>query len=78
VARRLRPRELVLAVPVAPPDTVAMLAPRVERLVCLASPPRFRSVGQWYDRFDQTSDEEVQTLLAGAGASGSHQSRMRP
>jgi putative phosphoribosyl transferase len=70
VARRLRPRELLLAVPVAPPDTVATLAPLVERLVCLASPMRFRSVGEWYERFDQTSDREVQDLLAAANHEG--------
>ncbi|WP_296948771.1 phosphoribosyltransferase [uncultured Massilia sp.] len=66
VARRLGPRELVLAIPVAPPDTVAALAARVDRLVCLSSPARFRSVGQWYDSFDQTGDAQVQDLLAAA------------
>jgi predicted phosphoribosyltransferase len=66
VARRLGPRALVLAIPVAPPDTAATLAPRVDELVCLSTPLRFRAVGQWYDAFDQTSDEEVQDLLATA------------
>lgn len=72
VARRLQPRELVLAIPVAPPDTLALLAPRVERLVCLSRPARFRSVGEWYERFDQTSDEEVQALLATAWGADAH------
>lgn len=66
VARRLGPRELVLAIPVAPPDTAAALAPRVDELVCLSTPLNFRAVGQWYDAFGQTSDEEVQDLLAAA------------
>lgn len=66
VARRLRPRELVLAIPVAPPDTLQALAPHVDALVCLLAPPRFRAVGQWYERFDQTSDAEVQDLLEAA------------
>lgn len=66
VARRLGPAALVLAIPVAPPDTVRTLAPLVDRLVCLSSPPRFRSVGQWYDSFGQTDDGEVQQLLATA------------
>jgi predicted phosphoribosyltransferase len=66
VARRLRPARLVLAVPVAPPETVRRLAPHVDELVCLSAPPRFRSVGEWYDSFDQTSDGEVQDLLATA------------
>ena len=55
---------MVVAVPVAPPDTLAALAPLVDELVCLAAPLRFRAVSQWYDSFDQTSDEEVQDLLA--------------
>jgi len=66
VARHLGPRELVLAIPVAPPDTAAALAPRVDELVCLSTPLNFRAVGQWYDTFGQTGDEEVQDLLATA------------
>jgi len=66
VARGLGPDELVLAVPVAPPQTLAVLEREVDRLVCLSAPPLFRSVGQWYDAFDQTGDEEVQDLLADA------------
>lgn len=66
VARRLQPAELALAIPVAPPDTVRMLAPHVDALVCLAAPPRFRSVGEWYDSFDQTDDAQVQHQLAEA------------
>jgi predicted phosphoribosyltransferase len=66
VARRLGPDALVLAVPVAPPQTLAALEDEVDALVCLSAPPLFRSVGQWYDVFDQTGDEEVQDLLAAA------------
>lgn len=64
VARRRGATRVVVAVPVAPPETLAALAPLVDELVCLAAPPRFRAVSQWYDSFDQTSDEEVQDLLA--------------
>jgi predicted phosphoribosyltransferase len=66
VARSLGPEALVLAVPVAPPQTLAMLEDEVDALVCLSAPPLFRAVGQWYEVFDQTSDEEVQDLLAAA------------
>lgn len=66
VARGLGPAKLVLAVPVAPPQTLAALEGEVDLLVCLSAPPLFRSVGQWYEAFDQTSDEEVQDLLAAA------------
>lgn len=79
VARHLQPAELVLAVPVAPPETARMLAPHVDALVCLSTPPGFRSVGQWYDRFDQTDDTEVQHLLAAAwhGRAGADQPNER-
>ena len=66
VARGLKPARLVLAVPVAPPQTLAALEGEVDLLACLQAPPLFRSVGQWYEAFDQTSDEEVQDLLAAA------------
>ncbi|NIA55203.1 phosphoribosyltransferase [Massilia sp. TW-1] len=66
VARRLGPRTLALAIPVAPPDTAAALEARVDDFVCLSTPFHFRAVGQWYDAFDQTTDEEVQDLLATA------------
>ena len=64
VARRHGAGRVVVAAPVAPPDTLALLAAQADELVCLASPPYFRAVSQWYETFDQTSDEEVQDLLA--------------
>ena len=64
VARRHGAARVVVAAPVAPPDTLETLAAQADELVCLASPLHFRAVSQWYDSFDQTSDEEVQDLLA--------------
>lgn len=66
VARQRRAARVIVAVPVAPPDTLGRLEPQVDELVCLTAPLRFRAVSQWYDAFDQTSDEEVQDLLATA------------
>lgn len=63
VARSRGAARVIVAVPVAPPETLAALAPLVDELVCLAAPMNFRAVSQWYDSFDQTSDEEVQDLL---------------
>lgn len=79
VARRLQPSELVLAIPVAPPDTLRLLEPHVDVLVCLSAPLRFHSVGQWYDSFGQTEDAQVQDLLATAwhGRAGPDQPRER-
>ncbi len=61
--RRARPRRLVLATPVAPPRTVEALSEECDEVVCLLAPPWFRAVGQFYEQFDQTADEEVIDLL---------------
>jgi putative phosphoribosyl transferase len=63
VARRLGARRVVLAVPVAPPAAAAELASAADEFVCLEAPSRFHAVGQWYDDFAQTSDDEVVALL---------------
>ncbi|GIW25531.1 phosphoribosyltransferase [Meiothermus sp.] len=65
-ARQKNPRRLVVAVPVAPPDTVAEIQTLVDEVVCLETPPFFQAVGLWYEHFPQTSDEEVLALLEAA------------
>ena len=64
--RRMRPARLVLAVPVAPADTLSELSPLVDDLVCLSQPAFFRSVGTYYADFHQVDDEEVIALLDAA------------
>lgn len=64
--RRASPAKLVLAVPVAPEDTIARLAREVDEIVCLSTPPGFQAVGQFYRDFRQTSDQEVIDLLEAA------------
>ena len=64
--RRARPRSLVLAVPVAPPETLAELGPLCDEIVCLESPPDFHAVGQFYRDFGQVPDDEVVELLRSA------------
>jgi putative phosphoribosyl transferase len=66
VARRLGPRRIVVAVPVAPPDTVAALRGSSDDVICVATPEPFFAVGQWYDDFGQVSDSEVRKLLEAA------------
>ena len=58
-----RPARRVLAVPVAPPDTVAALQREGHEVVCLLTPEPFGSVGEYYDNFGQTDDAEVTALL---------------
>lgn len=61
--RRRSPREIVVALPVAPPDTVAELAREADRVVCLSQPGRFLALGYHYRDFPQLSDEEVIAAL---------------
>ena len=58
------PLRVVVAVPVAAPETARRVRESVDDLVVLATPADFFAVGQWYDDFAQTSDEEVRDLLA--------------
>jgi len=62
-AARRRPKELVLAVPVGPPDTIAMLAREVDRVICPLQPVLFDAVGRFYRDFRQVSDSEVREML---------------
>lgn len=54
---------IVLAVPVAPADSLARLRPLVDAAICLSTPDEFAAVGQFYRHFDQTSDDEVVALM---------------
>lgn len=67
VVRRRGAGRIVLAVPAAPPHAVRDLRPEVDDIVVLESSEPFFAVGQFYEAFPQTSDEEVARLLA-AGA----------
>lgn len=66
--RRQGPARLILAVPVCAPDTAAATRSEADDVVCLHQPPDFLTVGQWYDDFDQVSDEEVMQALHEHGA----------
>lgn len=67
IKKMFRPEELVLAVPVAPYDTLEMLSREVDRVVCLSTPASFYAVGQFYEDFAQTTDGEVIALLKELG-----------
>lgn len=54
---------IVVAVPVAPPDTVRSLTSMVDEVVCPAIPAQFMAIGQFYDEFTQVTDEQVVELL---------------
>lgn len=61
--KRRAPREIVVALPAAPAETVAELAAEADRVVCLRQPARFRALGYHYRDFRQLTDEEVVAML---------------
>lgn len=65
------PARVVVAVPVAPPETVALLRREADEVVALGTPAAFLAVGRWYRHFPQISDDEVRALLAATPAGGS-------
>jgi len=66
VARAHGAATVILAVPVAPPATVARLGDVADQVICVESPEPFFAIGQWYHDFSQTSDAEVVSLLGRA------------
>lgn len=69
---RKSPKRLILAVPVAPRDTIGLLRGKVDEIVCLEMPEPFYAIGLHYRDFHQVSDEEVVELMrASAVAPGS-------
>src|SRR6185503_11484194 len=57
-------KEIIVALPVAPAENAAKVARSVDQLVCLETPTLFYAISQFYEHFEQTSDEEVIFLLA--------------
>jgi putative phosphoribosyl transferase len=66
--RKMEPRAIVVAVPVAAPPTCEEFTREVDEMICLRTPEPFQAVGLWYDDFSQTTDAEVHDLLQRANA----------
>jgi predicted phosphoribosyltransferase len=64
--RQRQPARLVCAVPVASPDSLELVRPYADEVVCLAAPGYFAAVGQFYRSFPQVEDAEVVALLTEA------------
>jgi len=58
-----QPERIVVAVPVAPPQTCEVLRDEADEVVCLAAPDPFMAIGVWYAEFPQLTDDEVRELL---------------
>jgi len=71
--RQSNPGRVIVAAPVGAAETCVRLRALADEVVCASMPDYFQAVGLWYDRFDQTSDEEVIALLTKmAEITGSH------
>ncbi|MBS3103287.1 phosphoribosyltransferase [Candidatus Woesearchaeota archaeon] len=57
--RKQKPKKIILAVPVAPKDSIKMLKSHADELICLDTPLAFFAIGQFYENFAQVSDEQV-------------------
>lgn len=57
------PAKVIIAVPVAAPDTCTDFGNEVDEVICVATPEPFYGVGAWYEDFSQTTDKEVCDLL---------------
>ncbi len=78
VARAQGAQRVVLAVPVAPPSACAALAADADEVICLETPEHFLAIGEWYQDFSQTSDDEVVSLLAAVHPPAPDSGRGRP
>lgn len=61
--KSLDPKQIILAVPVAPPETILEIKETVDDVLCLYSPEIFFAIGQFYENFFQVSDEEVIDIM---------------
>ena len=69
-ARAAGARDLTVAVPVGDAGACARLAAEADRVVCLLQPTSLMAVGNWYDNFDQLTDQDVRTTLEAARSAG--------
>ncbi len=62
-AREQHPARIVVAVPIAPPETLDLLRPEADEVVCVHIPRELFAIGQFYEDFSQTTDDEVRDAL---------------
>jgi putative phosphoribosyl transferase len=63
IARTRGAEKIIVAIPVSPPETIAELKGLAVEVISLQVPLGFLAVGEWYDDFTQTTDDEVTSLL---------------
>jgi predicted phosphoribosyltransferase len=78
VLKAKTPHEVIVAVPVAPPEMVAHLGKHCDRVECLLAPPHFGAVGAFYRDFEQVEDDAVIRLLREFGGAQRRANGERP
>lgn len=63
LVKKEKPKKIVIAVPVGPPDTIEMFKLNVDEVVCLLTPGSFFAIGEFYENFSQVEDAEAIKLL---------------
>jgi len=63
IRSRIKPRRLIIGVPVAPKDTVRLLKQESDVIEVITTPSQFHSVGQYYQEFNPVSDEQVMEIM---------------
>jgi predicted phosphoribosyltransferase len=61
--KQLNPQKIIVAIPVAPLDSIKSLQQMVDEVICPLQPRQLSSIGQWYADFSQVSDSTVIDLL---------------
>jgi predicted phosphoribosyltransferase len=61
--RKQGAKNIILAIPVAPPETLDAMRALVDEIICPVSPPVFHAVGEWYVAFEQVDDQDVIRVL---------------
>jgi putative phosphoribosyl transferase len=62
--KRMNAAHIILAVPVAPQETISELSKIVDQVICLSTPEQFYAVGEFYREFEQVEDEKVREILS--------------
>lgn len=64
--KKENPQKIIVAVPVASKEALALIKKKVDEVICLEVPDIFMSVGQWYQQFNQVDDDQAIQLLQGS------------
>jgi predicted phosphoribosyltransferase len=76
--RSQKPSRLIVAAPVAPPETAEKLEQVVDELIILDQPPNFHAVAQFYEDFSEVTDQDVMLALWGTDPDQNHARHAQP